>query len=92
MHLYPLMLTVAISAVDVQGWTVRTRDVDLPRLAERRQRQEVVGGYKYNPNHLHSIHPSIPFTHIQYKSKYSIPRHIQSFQVSPSAIIVTSDH
>jgi hypothetical protein len=41
-----------------------------------------------------SIHfdPSIPLLHIQYKSKQFIRRHIQSFQTSPSAIIVTSDH
>jgi hypothetical protein len=29
---------------------------------------KVVGGYKYNPNHLHSLHPSTPILHIQYKS------------------------
>jgi hypothetical protein len=38
------------------------------------------------------IYPSIPLTHIQYKSKHFIPRHIQSFQISPRVIIVTSDH
>jgi hypothetical protein len=52
----------------------------------------VVGSYKYNLNHLHSIHPSILLTHIQYKSKQFIPRHIQSFQTSPSDIIATSDY
>jgi hypothetical protein len=52
----------------------------------------VVGGYKYNPNHLHSLDPSISFILIQYKSKHFIPRHIQSFQAPPSVIIVTSDH
>jgi hypothetical protein len=54
--------------------------------------QEVVGGYKYNSNHLHSFHTNIPFILIQYKSKHFIPRHIQSFQTPPSAIIVTSSH
>jgi hypothetical protein len=49
------------------------------------------GGYKYNPNHLHSAHPSIQYIHIQYKSKEFNTRHIQSFQSSPSPTIKTSD-
>jgi hypothetical protein len=53
---------------------------------------EVVGGYKYNPNHLHSLYLSITFILIQYKSKNLIPRHIQISKAHPSAIIVTSDH
>jgi hypothetical protein len=36
------------------------------------------------PIHHRSMHPSIPLSHIQYKSKESIPRYIQSFQ-SPQA-------
>jgi hypothetical protein len=51
----------------------------------------VVEGYKFYPNHLHSIHPSIPLIHIQYKSNHITPRHIQSSQTPPSTIIVTSD-
>jgi hypothetical protein len=39
-----------------------------------------VGSYKYNLNHLHSIHPNIPFIHIQYKSKHITPRHVQSLE------------
>jgi hypothetical protein len=80
-----------VSVVDAQGRTVRTRGANRPRSPGRRQQVEVVGGYKYNPNHLHSRHPSILYTHIQYKSKEFIPRHIQSFQTSPSATIKTSD-
>jgi hypothetical protein len=48
----------------------------------------VVEGYKYHPNHLHSIHPSIPFIHIKYKSKNFTQIHIQSSKDPPSARIV----
>jgi hypothetical protein len=40
MHLKLLPLTIAISVVDVQGRTVRTRVADRPRLTERRQQLE----------------------------------------------------
>jgi hypothetical protein len=35
---------------------------------ERSNDYGVVSGYKYNLNHLHSLHPNTPILHIQYKS------------------------
>jgi hypothetical protein len=46
------------------------------------------------PNHIHSMHPSLPLSHIQYKSKESNPRHIQIFQspqVSQLRQVIISD-
>jgi hypothetical protein len=41
----------------------------------------IVVGHINTSNHHHSIHPSFPLSHIQYKSKESIPRHNQSLQI-----------
>jgi hypothetical protein len=40
------------------------------------------GGYKYNTNHLHSLHPRFSFTLIQYKSIHSNQRDIQASNLS----------
>jgi hypothetical protein len=51
----------------------------------------IVVGDINTPNHHHSMHTSFPLSILNTRAKNTFPRHIQSFQSSPSPTIKTID-